>query len=69
MSKKQEFLRDLENLCKKYDCDDGSRELEIHLDYDGDETVINVAMPFSSPEGYYWENFILESRPYWEEVA
>jgi len=63
MTRKQEFLRDLERLCKKYDF--GTHEAEICLNYDGPDVVIEVDLP--SEDG--WENFTLSYRPYWEEVA
>ena len=60
MSKKEEFLKDLEDLCSKYDSD--THGAEIYLEFDGDEQVISVYLP--ATQDYSYVDFILPSRPY-----
>ena len=58
MSKKEEFLKDLEDLCRKYDTDE--KDVDIYVASDGGEYVITIDLPFTMR----WQSFILPYRPY-----
>ena len=61
MSKKEEFLKELEDLCSNYDIANVA-DVEFYLGQDGAESVIRVYVPPDSGEGYH--DFILPDRPF-----
>jgi hypothetical protein len=60
MTRQEQFLSDLEDLCSNYDTDAG--EVELYVSPDGPDDVIWVYLPSETGKG---GSFILSSdRPY-----
>ena len=60
--KKERFLKDLEDLLKRYDVEE--REVDIYIGKDGGEDVLEVDMPIFYNRKVEWFSFILPYRPY-----
>ena len=61
MSRKTDFLEELEALCKKYDSP--QHEVEFYAERDGDDPVISVFLPKGENEDFA-NDFYLSSRPF-----